>query len=183
MSAKLRRDLGNIAVQLRSGHTRGSKPRALTDDEINVLKQRRDSIRDQMIEARKQRISARVSRHTTAESVSVIAASADHSKSVVTEVTAAVDAAKSEILGAQAKAKQRNASAKHGRLVGAAVVAAQQPDSEMGDSIFEISHVEDQTWVDGEKHTVCLIKCEGKPSLSRELSTLASTPRNRARPR
>ena len=174
MASKLSRDLCNIAVQLRSGLTRGSKPRELTDEEINVLKRRRDSIRDQMIEARKQRISTRVNAHTTAESDRVIAASADHSKSVITEVAAAVNAAKSEILGAQAKAKQRNASAKHGRLVGATVVAAQQPDSEMGDSIFEVCHVETQTWADGEKHTICIIKAEGKPSLSRELSTLTT---------
>ena len=60
------------------------------------------------------------------------------------------------------------------RLVGATVVAAQQPDSEMGDSIFEVCHVETQTWADGEKHTVCIIKAEGKPSLSRELSTLTT---------
>ena len=82
---------------------------------------------------------ARVNAHTTAESDRVIAASADHSQGVISEVTAAVNAAKSEILGAQAKAKQRNGSANrvHGRLVGATVVAA-QPDSEMGDSTFEI---------------------------------------------
>ena len=118
---------------------------------------------------------ARVNAHTTAESNRVIAASAEHSQGVISEVTAAVNAAKSEILGAQAKAKQRNASTKrvHGRLVGATVVAAQQPDSEMGDSTFEICHVEIQTWADGEKHTVCIIKAEGKPSLSREFSTLA----------
>ena len=60
----------------------------------------------------------------------------------------------------------------HG-LVGLNVVAAQQPDSEMGDSTFEVCHVETQTWADGEKHTVCIIKAEGKLSLSREFSTLA----------
>ena len=173
MASKLSRDLCNIAVQLRSGLTRGSKPRELTADEINALNRRRDSIRDQIIEARKQRISARVNEHTTAESNRVIAASANHSQSVISEVTAAVDAAKSEILCAQAKAKQRSASGKrvHGRLLGATVVAA-QPDSEMGDSTFKICHVEAQTWADGEKHTVCIVKAEGKPSLSRELSTL-----------
>ena len=97
MASKLSRDLCNIAVQLRSGLTRGSKPRELTDDEINVLKRHRDSIRDQMIEARKQRISTRVNEHTTAESDRVIAASADHSKSVVIELTRIVNEAKSDI--------------------------------------------------------------------------------------
>ena len=57
------------------------------------------------------------------------------------------------------------------RLVGTMVVAAQQ-DLEMGDETFKICHVESQTWADGNKHTVCLIKCEGKPSLSREFSSL-----------
>ena len=57
------------------------------------------------------------------------------------------------------------------RLVGTTVVAAQQ-DLEMGDDTFKIWHSEQQTWADGAKHTVCLIKCEGKPSLSRELNKL-----------
>ena len=57
------------------------------------------------------------------------------------------------------------------RLVGSKVVAA-QPDQEMGDETFEICHVESQTWADGAKHTVCIIKSEGKPSLSREFSSL-----------
>ena len=43
------------------------------------------------------------------------------------------------------------------RLVGTMVVAAQQ-DLEMGDETFKICHVESQTWADGNKHTVCLIK-------------------------
>jgi len=57
------------------------------------------------------------------------------------------------------------------RLIGSKVVAA-QPDQEMGDETFEICHVESQTWADGAKHTVCIIKSEGKPSLSREFSSL-----------
>jgi hypothetical protein len=57
------------------------------------------------------------------------------------------------------------------RLVGTMVVAAQQ-DLEMGDETYEICHVESQTWADGAKHTVCIIKSEGKPSLSREFSSL-----------
>jgi hypothetical protein len=57
------------------------------------------------------------------------------------------------------------------KLAGKTVLAA-SPDHEMGDSTYEICHVESQTWADGNKHTVCLIKCEGKPSLSREFSSL-----------
>ena len=57
------------------------------------------------------------------------------------------------------------------KLAGKKVLAA-SPDHEMGDSTYEICHVESQTWADGNKHTVCLIKCEGKPSLSREFSSL-----------
>ena len=57
-------------------------------------------------------------------------------------------------------------------LVGSKVVAA-QPDEELGDVTFEICHVESQMWADGEKHTVCLIRAEGKPSLSRAFSGLA----------
>ena len=76
-ASKLSRDLSNNAVQLRSGDTRGAKPRMLTDDEIEVLKKRRDGFRDQMDEARKQRISARVNAHTAEQSDRVIAASAD----------------------------------------------------------------------------------------------------------
>ena len=62
---------------------------------------------------------------------------------------------------------------RHGsrRLVGSKVVAS-EPDEEMKDEVFEICHVEFQTWVDGEKHTVCIIKAEGKASWSREFSSL-----------
>ena len=172
MAGKLSRDLCNIAVQLRSGLTRGSKPRELTDDEINVLKRRRDSIRDQMVEARKQRISARVNQHTTAESDRVIAASADHSKSVVTELTRIVNEAKSEILSASRKTAVKGPNQK---LVGKLVVAA-EPDQEMGDVAFEVCHAEEQTFPDGQKRTVCLIKAEGKPTLSREFSKLSAVP-------
>jgi outer membrane biosynthesis protein TonB len=51
-------------------------------------------------------------------------------------------------------------------------VVAAQPDEEMEDEVFEICHVEVQTWADDEKHTVCIIKAEGKPNLSRELKSL-----------
>ena len=198
MASKLSRDLSNIAVQLNSGFTRGAQPRKLTDDEIEALQRRRDSLRDKMIEARKQRISARVNAHTTEQSDRVIAASANHSNGVVAAVTAALTAAKSDIIGAQqpkpaawdigstedlkecirmelksaSEGARSNASAKRarGKLVGAIVVAAQQPDSEMGDSTFEICHVESQTWADGAKHTVCILKAKGKPSLSREFN-------------
>ena len=56
------------------------------------------------------------------------------------------------------------------KLAGKKVVAA-QPDHEMGDETYEICHVEQQTFPDG-KHTVCLIKKEGKPTLTRQLSKL-----------
>jgi len=201
MASKLSRDLSNIAIQLSSGFTRGARPRKLNDDEMEALQRRHESLRHQMIEARKQRISARVNAHTTEQSDRVIAASANHSNGLVEAITAALTAAKSEIIGAQqpkpaawdngsmedlkecirmelkrtSEGAGRNASAKRvgGKLVGALVVAAQQPDSEMGDSIFEISHVESQTWADGAKHTVCILKAEGKPSLSREFNRLS----------
>jgi hypothetical protein len=57
------------------------------------------------------------------------------------------------------------------KLAGKKVLAA-SPDHEMGDSTYEICHSEQQTWADGAKHTVCIIKSEGKPSLSREFSSL-----------
>ena len=168
MASKLSRDLSNFAIQLRTGQTRGANPRKLTDDEIEDLRRCHDGVRAQMSEVRKQRILARVNAHTTVESDRVIAASASHSGGVIAAISAAVTAAKSEILGARSNASAKRA---HGRLVGATVVAA-QPDHEMGDVTFEICNVEQQTWVDGEKHTVCLIKAEGKPSLCRDFSTL-----------
>ena len=61
------------------------------------------------------------------------------------------------------------------KLVGLKVVAAQF-DDDMRDEVFEVCHAEDQTFPDGEKHTVCLIKAEGKPTLSRELSKLSAVP-------
>ena len=168
MASKLSRDLSNFAIQLRTGQTRGANPRKLTDDEIEDLRRCHDGVRAQMSEVRKQRILARVNAHTTAESDRVIAASASHSGGVIAAISAAVTAAKSEILGARSNASAKRA---HGRLVGATVVAA-QPDQEMGDSIFEICHVESQTWADGDKHTVCIIKAEGKATLSRDLTAL-----------
>ena len=62
-----------------------------------------------------------------------------------------------------------------GKLVGSNVVAA-EPDQEMGDVAFEICHAEEQTFPDGQKRTVCIIKAEGKPTLSREFSTLSAVP-------
>ena len=150
MASKLSRDLSNFAIQLRTGQTRGANPRKLTDDEIEDLRRCHDGVRAQMSEVRKQRILARVNAHTTVESDRVIAASASHSGGVIAAISAAVTAAKSEILGARSNASAKRA---HGRLVGATVVAA-QPDHEMGDVTFEICRVEQQTWVDGEKHKV-----------------------------
>ena len=74
--------------------------RSLTDDEIEVLKKRREGIRDQMIAARKQRFTTRVNAHTTEQTNRVISASAGHSQSVITEVTRVVNEAKTEILRA-----------------------------------------------------------------------------------
>ena len=103
----------------------------------------------------------------------MIAASADHSKSVVTQVTRIVNEAKSEILSASRKTAVKRPNQK---LVGKKVVAASPdgPDHEMGEEIYEISHAEQQTFADGQKHTVCLIKGpESKPTLSRPLSKLS----------
>jgi hypothetical protein len=61
------------------------------------------------------------------------------------------------------------------KLVGKKVVAA-EPDQEMGDVAFEVCHAEEQTFPDGQKRTVCLIKAEGKPTLSREFSKLSPVP-------
>ena len=58
------------------------------------------------------------------------------------------------------------------QLMGKMVVAA-SPDHEMGEETYEISHVEQQTLADGQKHTVCLIKAEGRATLSREFSKLS----------
>ena len=198
MAAKLSRDLSNITVQLRSGQSRGANPRRLMNDEVELLKRRRDAIRAQMGEARRQRISARVNAHTTQQSDRVIAASVDHSNGVIAAVTAAVTAAKSEILDAQqpqpahwdnaglddlkqcirtelqrvGEGARSNAGVKRAKLVGTRVVAAQPDEDMLKDEVFEICHVESQTWADGAKHTVCIIKSEGKPSLSREFSSL-----------
>ena len=60
----------------------------------------------------------------------------------------------------------------HQKLLGRKVIAA-QPDAEMGDDTYEISHVEEQTFPDGKKHTVCLIKAEGRATLSRKFSNLS----------
>ena len=51
MAAKLSRDLSNITVQLCSGQSRGANPRRLMNDEVELLKRRRDAIRAQMGEA------------------------------------------------------------------------------------------------------------------------------------
>ena len=78
-----------------------------------------------------------------------------------------------EVKKCSSGANNRGGFRRGGRgLVGSKVVAT-QPDEEMGDEVFEICHVEVQTWVDDEKHTVCIIKAEGKPNLSRELKSLA----------
>ena len=170
MASKLRRDLSNVAVQLRSGQTRGANPRKLTDDEVEDLRRRHDCLRAHMSEARKQRIVARVNAHTTEQSERVITASAGHSQNVIAELTKLVNAAKSEIMegGSGTGSKLFFGHKIRGRKVKAA-----QPDTEMGDDIYDVVHVEQQTFPDGQKHTVCLIKAEGKVTLSREFCKLS----------
>jgi len=75
--SKESRALANVRLQIRSGSTRGVNPRKLSDDEIQVLKQKASRLQQEMAEARHQRSVARINGHTTQEAEQTRAAVRD----------------------------------------------------------------------------------------------------------
>ena len=72
-TSKISKDLANIQTQLKSGKTRGNNPRELSPGEITDLEHQRDSLRKQIQDNAKNRITTRVNSHTTNETERVIA--------------------------------------------------------------------------------------------------------------
>jgi len=63
--SKASRALADIRLQLKTGKTRSA--RKLSPEEVLSLEARRDQLQAEMLEARRQRLAARVNAHTTAE--------------------------------------------------------------------------------------------------------------------
>jgi hypothetical protein len=145
-----------------------TEPRKLSDQELETIKAWHDKKTAQLLE---QRGDLYVAERNLATLARTHHDEAMHAHAVTQRATKdAAEALKVHI--SEELTLLRPKPTKKEKLVGLQVKASGGDDVEMGDSTFEICHVEAQTWADGEKHTVCIIKAEGKPTLSREFSTL-----------
>ena len=62
--------LADVRLHLKSGKTRGSKPRALEEGELEALRAREQELKADMTKAAKERAVARINAHTRAEQLS-----------------------------------------------------------------------------------------------------------------
>ena len=69
-TSKHSRALADVRLHLKSGKTRGSKPRALEEGELEALWACEQDLKKQMHEAAKERAVARINAHTRAEQLS-----------------------------------------------------------------------------------------------------------------
>ena len=110
-TSKISKDLANIQTQLKSGKTRGSNPRELSPEEITELEYRRDSLKTQMQDIAKNRITTRVNSHTTDETERVIACVRETTVPAQQYFTAVGGAGSSTDLRVQAKTLIERANA------------------------------------------------------------------------
>ena len=164
-------DTGHACVTAHPASEKAAAPRKLSDAELEAIKDWHEKKTAQLLEQRGDIYVAERNLASLANSHHDEAMEAHASTRQATKDAA--EALKVHNSDEHATLRRRKTQRKK-KIVGLQVKASGDDDAEMGAGVvWDVVHVEQQTWTDGQMHKVVLLKAEGQTNLLREWSTVS----------
>ena len=164
-------DTGHVCVTAHPASEKAAAPRKLSDAELEAIKAWHEEKTAQLLEQRGDIYVAERNLASLANSHHDQAMEAHASTQQATKDAA--EALKVHISDELATLRRPKTQRKE-KIVGLQVKASRDDDAEMGAGVvWDVVHVEQQTWTDGQMHKVVLLKAEGQPNLLRDWSTVS----------